>query len=343
MRNFYKISGIGIGVFCLVIVIVIIAGCKKKESTPDPNAPVDYSVRANWISIPLVSYKTDVFYVYPTVWLPSTADTMYCAINNPQMVMAAPQLFDQQATAFDAANIFAPYYRQANAYMVLDSNLSWDQKESIIGGIPTQDVTGAFKYYIEHFNNNRPFILAGHSQGADVLTHLLAGYLKNNPQVYKRMIAAYIIGTPVTKDFLKSDTTLKFAAGPDDLGVIISYNTEAPGVTQRNPVIGKQIGMVINPINWKTDETYAGKSAGFGSYMVIDPVTKIWGWNPQYADSQVDTAKGILLCTTADPAKYSTFGINGIYHGFDYAFYYYNLRENARTRIINYLKANPGK
>lgn len=341
MIKSYKIFGISIGVFCLIIFIV--AGCKKKENTVDTNPPIDYSVRANWISIPLVSYETDVFYVYPTAWKPNSTDGTYCTITNNQMVFEAPQLFDQQATAFDAANVFAPFYRQANANIVLDSTLPWSNKEAIIGGIPTQDVTGAFKYYIEHFNNNRPFILAGHSQGSDVLTHLLGGYLKKNPQVYKRMIAAYIIGNPVTKNFLDTNTHLKFATGPDDFGVIISYNTEAPGVTKRNPVLGTQKGIVINPINWKTDETYANKSAGFGSYMMIDSVTKIWGWMPQYADAQIDTLKGVLLCTTADPVKYATFGINGIYHGSDYAFYYSNLRENARNRIIKYLKANPKK
>ena len=220
------------------------------------------------------------------------------------MVFEAPQLFDQQATAFDAANVFAPFYRQANANIVLAPTLPWSNKEAIIGGIPTQDVTGAFIYYIEHFSNNRPFILAGHSQGSDVLTHLLAGYLKRNSQVYKRMIAAYIIGNPVTKNFLDTNAHLKFATGPDDFGVIISYNTEAPGVTKRNPVLGTQKGIVINPINWKTDETYANKFAGFGSYMMIDSVTKIWGWMPQYADAHIDTIKGVLLCTTADPVKY---------------------------------------
>ena len=59
MIKSYKIFGIGIGVFCFIIFIV--DGCKKKENTEDPNPPIDYSVRANWISIPLVSYETDVF------------------------------------------------------------------------------------------------------------------------------------------------------------------------------------------------------------------------------------------------------------------------------------------
>jgi hypothetical protein len=77
--------------------------------------------------------------------------------------------------------------------------------------------------------------------------------------------------------------------------------------------------------------------------MMIDSVTKIWGWMPQYADAQIDISKGVLLCTTADTVKYATFGINGIYHGYDYAFYYSNIRENARNRIIKYLKANPKK
>ena len=44
-----------------------------------------------------------------------------------------------------------------------------------IAGIPTLDGTAAFDYYIKHYNNGRPFILLGHSQGSTVMTNLLSG------------------------------------------------------------------------------------------------------------------------------------------------------------------------
>ena len=66
-----------------------------------------------------------------------------------------------------------------------------DQQQSIVGGRPTSDAIAAFDYYIKHYNKGRRFILAGHSQGSNVMINLLAEYMKKNPKVYKRMIAAY--------------------------------------------------------------------------------------------------------------------------------------------------------
>ena len=38
---------------------------------------------------------------------------------------------------------------------------------------PYQDVKDAFYYYLEHYNEGRPFILAGHSQGSAMLLELM--------------------------------------------------------------------------------------------------------------------------------------------------------------------------
>ena len=141
-----------------------------------------------------------------------------------------------QATAFETfANIYAPYYRQVDARYSLSQPLA--EQDKIIGGIPYSDARAAFDYYIKNCNGNRPFILAGHSQGSNVLIYLLSDYMKENPKVYARMIAAYIIGYSVTDSYLARNPHLKFAAGPDDTGVIISYNTEGPVASMASPVV----------------------------------------------------------------------------------------------------------
>jgi len=63
------------------------------------------------------------------------------------------------------------------------------------------------------------------------------------------MIAAYVIGYPVTAQILADNPHLKFTEGMDDTGVIISYNTQAPDVELGvNPVLSGLTGLVINPI-----------------------------------------------------------------------------------------------
>jgi len=68
--------------------------------------------------------------------------------------------------------------------------------------------------------------------------------------------------------------------------------------------------------------------------LVFEPVN-------QYADAQVDIANGVLICTTADEDllyELTQHGFpRGVYHNFDYPFYYYNLRANAQNRINKYL------
>ncbi len=248
--------------------------------------------------------------------------------------------FKRTATAFEPfADVYAPYYRQADARYVL--TLPLPEHDALIAGIPTLDAVAAFDYYIKHFNHGRPFILAGHSQGSKVLLNLLTGYLKDHPDVYQRMIAAYVIGYPVTAQIIEDNPHLKFAQGPDDTGVIISYNTQAPDVVPGvNPVLSGLVGLVINPITWTRTETVATTVEGLGSIMP-DPVTLAFEPVPQYADARVDIANGVLICTTADEDVLYELTQHkfprGVYHSFDYPFYYFNIRENAQNRVNKYL------
>lgn len=313
------------------IVFALLFSCAKDN----PGEATDYSQSSHWLSLPATVFKADVFYLYPTTtWTTDNANSLICAIDDSLMMLGAASAFARQATAFEtSANVYAPFYRQ--------DNLSPDNRLNAIAGIPTTDVTAAFDYYIRHFNSGRPFILAGHSQGANIINNLLAGYLKDNPQVYARMIAAYVIGGPVTKEFLAANPHLKFATGPDDTGVIISYNTEAPGVTGENPVLYGMVSLVINPITWTREETLATKDENLGSFMP-DLKTLLFMKVSHCADARVDTTKGVLICNTLykdfitmiDAAQgFPT----GVYHSFDFPLYYYNIRENATNRINKFL------
>jgi len=94
------------------------------------------------------------------------------------------------------------------------------------------------------------------------------------------------------------------------------------------------VGTVINPITWTRDETLATTDQGFGSFM---PDTNgVYVRVPQYADARIDIANGVLICSTADT---NTIGVQGIYHNFDYPFYYFNIRSNAANRVAKFLAA----
>lgn len=350
--------GIALGSAAALCVIALLAGCTSQpaaapsastsETTSAP-AP-DYAQASNWLSEPSssdASKPVDVFYLYPTAYMPSSPGApVVCSADNPQMRSGAKAAFSRTATAFSPlANIYAPYYRQATIQIV---SMPYEKQEPIVGGEPTTDALSAFDYYIKHLNHGRPFILAGHSQGSHIMINLMADYMKKNPEVYKRMIAAYVPGYSITPQYLQQNSELKFAENADDTQVIVSYNTVAPTTTMPDTVILPG-AMAINPITWTRTEATATASQNLGSisldkngYAVRDAQgqpRKVLG----VADARIDTATGKLISSTVDTATLdpgNRVTAAGIFHNYDYPFYYFNLRANAANRIKRYLAAH---
>jgi hypothetical protein len=323
----------------------------KTSQTSDNGAvvPTDYSQSSHWLSLPAKNDQAvDVFYLYPTAWAKAAdSQSIVSTVDDPMMVQNAQLAFNRQATAFTpVANVYAPYYRQYDASAT--SNMSYDEQQDVVKGVPLTDAMAAFDYYIQHYNNGRPFILASHSQGSNVMIYLLSQYMNEHPDVYKRMVAAYVIGYSITDDYLSANPHLKFAEGAGDTGVIISYNTQAPTIEGTDFVV-LPTAHVINPISWTLDETTAPASENMGSIAINSDGTVVTNADGSYqrvmnfADATVDIEKGALICSTVDVDTYApgspAFG-KGVFHSYDYPFYYFNLQENAKLRITNYLEKN---
>lgn len=334
-------------VFVVVsLAVLMLAGCAGiSNSVPTTVIATDYSQVAHWLSAPSApDKKVDVFYVYPTAYnKAATSDPDFCSIDNASMLQGAQAAFQQQAAAFaPSANLYAPFYRQVDARYQLSLPIA--KQDENIRKEPGTDVTAAFEYYLQHFNNGRPFILAGHSQGSAVLKYLLSDYMKAQPDVYKRMIAAYVVGQSITPQYLAQNPHLKFATGSSDTGVIISWNTEAPSIAVTNPVT-EPGGIAINPITWTTGEALATAVQNRGSIQlnvgrtpVLDEYGEIMRVTGR-ADARVDKARGVVICSTVNPVDYN---LAGIYHIFDYAFYFFDVRQNAADRIQQYFADNHG-
>ncbi len=328
-----------------VVTAISLFGVVSVASTA-AGAPIkatNYAVRSHWLSMPAkISKKVDVFYLYSSAYTrTSPSEPDICPVDDPGMMQAAQVAFSRQATAFAPyANIFAPYYRQADAAWSL--SLPVAEHAKVEQGEPTHDAIAAFAYYLKHYNHGRPFILAAHSQGSEVMLYLLAEYLRDHPKVYERMIAAYLPGYSVTQKYLDHNH-FKFAKSATDTGVIISWNTEASTTAAPNPVVLPG-ALAINPITWTRRQTEATAPQNLGSIQ-LDPATGRPVTDAQghilrvcnLADARVDVAKGVVICSTVDPADYrSTFPL-GVYHRFDYPFYFFDIRANAEQRIRSYL------
>lgn len=315
------------------LLFVMLTGC----SGSDPGT-VDYGDRTNWMTIGNHNkHEVDVFYLYPTTYVMGRGENNIADIRNQTMRIGADSHLLSQASVFeDTANIYAPYYRQVDGDYCL--SLPPDEQQKLVGGTPLSDVTAAFEYYLDHYNDGRPFFLAGHSQGSMALLGLLETYLKDHPDVRDRMIAAYIIGYSVTEEYLSENPELHFAEGAEDTGVIISYNTEAPQVEGENPVLLPG-ALAINPIMWTRGPEPASAEQNLGSMSFNAGSGRL---TPQYdlADATINEERGTVICSTVDPAQYSSSDENfgtGVYHSYDYLFYYMNLKQNIADRANHYL------
>lgn len=307
---------------------------KKTYGSEKWNTTTDYSLIDNWLSLPETQNKNvDMIYFYPTTFGKETPSAPNVSdIDDINMRNGARHCISTQASVFkESCNIFAPYYRQISADYAL--TLTSDETNELLSYSAAQDPATALDYYFEHYNNGRPFILAGHSQGANILVMLLEKYFKEHPEHYSKMIVAYVIGYSVTKEYLQKNSHLHFAQCADDIGVIVSYNTEGPkNKGQHNAVVAPG-AISINPINWKLDETPANISENLGSLNHDGILVE------GFADAQVDLARGVVVCSSVDPKLYAIpapanvlFGPE-CYHAYDYGFYYMNLRQNVTDRI----------
>ena len=320
----------------LTLALVPFTGCTSTATqTQEP-----YAVASDWLALPVQGEQpVDVFYLYPTVYVRmNAASPLYSDRSSEVLKRSAAMAYQLQATAFaPVANIYAPYYSQCDAASVL--SLPFEERDALLAQDPLQDAIAAFDYYMTHYNQGRPFVLAGHSQGSDVLRLLLARYMPSHPEVYERMLAAYCIGTSITERFLAEHPFLHFAERTDDIQVIVSYNTEAPGVEQPNPIVSRD-ALVINPITWTQSVEPAPAARNLGSLVpMIDGSLKLV---QGFADATVDLDRAVVVCSTVEgklPVLASSAHFpKGVYHSFDYALYYADLTENLKERTAAYLR-----
>ena len=140
----------------------------------------DYSKLENWAALPSCEgledmipedlldrniqgeSPVDVFFIHPTGFLRGetwtySMDMGSATEENTQFLMA------NQASVYNGCcNVFAPRYRQAHVLTYLQEE---EIQEQILG-FAYQDVRRAFRYFIDHMSDGRPFVLAGHSQGS---------------------------------------------------------------------------------------------------------------------------------------------------------------------------------
>ena len=303
---------------------------------------IDYSQRTKWYKQPKITKEFDTFYIYSTMYFGiNEGDPDYATLDNAEMLAGIDIEHAIKSSVFEeSTNLFIPFYRQSSMKYAAEIFQEDGSIDAALVGMPYGDITAALDYYFKNFNNGRPFIIAGHSQGAAILRLVLKKYFKEHPDYYNRMVAAYAIGYSITKDDLAANPHMKFATGETDTGVIISWHAEGPKNVEANAPIPNVIiaknGIAINPLNWKLDETYAPASENLGS-IVGDEKTGKTEIRDIDGDAQVCLARGTVVTNAkAVPNEMTDLAGPQCYHQDDYAIFYNNIKDNVAKRIAAY-------
>ncbi|NDV20328.1 DUF3089 domain-containing protein [Pseudodesulfovibrio sp. JC047] len=296
------------------------------DATDVPHAP-DYADRACWLVQPSApdAHPVDVFWVYPTVLHDDVHWLM--PVDNDELRTAATTSLTTQASVFSGqANVYAPLYRQMNMAAL---SLPHAETETLIQ-FGKDDIRQAFTYYLEHLNNGRPFILAGHSQGSEILTELMvASWGKFGCE--NRLVAAYLIGWSVTPDDLAANPALALCKNATQTRCIVTYNTVAPGRQTVAPTI-RPGAQVTNPLSWATNDIFVPAKQNLGAvFFAADgtPTTV-----PHFTSAQI--LESGLVVQPLDPELVNSDLVSfpkGVYHFYDYSLFYENLKQNVHDRI----------
>ncbi len=291
----------------------------------------------------------DVFYVQPTTyhgpnWNQSLDDAKVNAWTDISVIA-------RQASAFNACcRLFAPRYRQASSLAFASRNGDGEKAY----GLAYEDVAKAFDYYLAHYNHGRPFILAGHSQGALMIYWLLERKIDGTP-LKDRMVAAYPIGVAASEgEFGRTYKTIPFCAKPDSTRCIVSWNSFEAGsdvatyvqrsesryVQRYGDAPGRDL-VCINPLTFDRSKPAADAAANLGALpgdpkpgdaaLSVLPPLKV------HAVGAACRGGVLMVEPSADPGFHPTPLPGGLLHMHDIDLFYANLRANAALRAAAYL------
>lgn len=261
------------------------------------------------------SAKADVFYIYPTLYLfgnKSNAD-----LENEKLNIEIQKCIKNQASAFNAAGkVYVPYYRQAKFKL----NQSLRQVPFDTAYI---DIRNAFITYLKKWNNGRPIILVGHSQGALLGGRLIKEFF-DTTKLKSKLVAAYLIGHEFRKDEFAN---IPFSDKFNQTGCFITYNAYEWGTNASKLKTSILDKACTNPLSWTNDFDYKPATLNLGGlstkkFEVIENVCDAW------------VREGILWINK--PKKNCSVKLGNSYHVSELSLFYMNLRENAINRTENY-------
>lgn len=285
---------------------------------------------------PAINPKVAVFYIHPTSYLDRSR--WNAPLDDKTANDRALLFLRGQATAFNGTGaVWAPRYRQATFGSFLttqaDANRALD--------LAYRDITASFDEFLREIGPDFPIILVGHSQGALHLARLLKEKVAGTPTA-RRIIAAYVVGWPISRTTDLPLMGLPECSRADQAGCILSWQSfaEPADTTLITDTFDATIGfngqprratpmICTNPLTSTPDAT-APASANIGALVPsadFSTATVEAGKVPARCDG-----RGFLLIGPP-PDGFGSYVLPGNnYHVFDFSLFWGNVRADAARR-----------
>ncbi len=280
--------------------------------------------------------RAAVFFIHPTSYLSRAA--WNAPLDDKEANERAALFVRGQASSFtEAGDVWAPRYRQATFGAFLTSEAT----AQLALDAAYADVLAAFDSFVASIPADQPIILAGHSQGALHLTRLLKDRVAGKP-IAKRIVAAYVIGWPVsvTADMpalgLPACETAAATgcilswqsfAEPADPELILQTYDASTGLTGQSR---KGSAMLCaNPLTG-TPNSAAPASANLGT-TVPSADFKTATLEKASVPARCDGRGFLLIGEPPELGPYVLPGNN--YHVYDFSLFWSNIRADAARRL----------
>lgn len=220
--------------YCIgVFLFLLLASCGSNDrgagtdaATYIPDAP-DYADATMWYirQNSTVDKGADIFYLvstWETDW--TTEDGRVCHYadvhNATHRANMDKEISRLAAYMGEAGDFYSPYYRHITieGWATLNEDTINNRFRTAFS-----DVQAAFDTFLRgRPDPDRPFVLAGFSQGGKAVVELL----KTMPaDAMRRLVAAYVLGYKVTPADTLATENIRPAQGATDTGVTICYNS----------------------------------------------------------------------------------------------------------------------
>lgn len=309
----------------------------------------DFTKDDAWLALPTMQDDADV--VLPT--LPAAPQPAASAffVHSTSSVAAAWNARDEgpvraasirggtliQASVFNGCcAVYAPGYTQATGLAFVEPSRDGDKAIDVAFA----EVLAAFEQFLGRIGQ-RPFLIAGHSQGSFLAARLLRERIARGPE-RGRLVAAYLIGAPLTGRDLGD---IPACAARGQTGCVMTFNARGPRHDRHPLEFGgamRRDAVCVHPVRGGTGEAPVPAVEHGGAVFFDSQRPQLL---PRFVGSRCSGGRLVIDELAPLPARGLAPSVllrvmgGENYHSIEYQLFYVDLRLDAIARVQAFVSA----